>query len=95
METTRSIVWLAKKSKTETVADDVWGRAPGTRSLGIEAKDPAVSLEWQFFMPSRNRITTQIIDVGGVRAEQVLTLTERTKYIDCFISKNYKTKVIC
>lgn len=62
METTRSIVWLAKKkkkkSKTETVTADVWDRAPGTRSLGMaEAKDPGASLDWQFFVPSRNRIT--------------------------------------
>lgn len=93
METTRSIVWLAKQSKTETVADNVWDRAPGTRSLGIvEAKDPAVSLEWQFFMPSRNRITTQAIDVGGVRAEQFLTLTGRTKSIECFIMQELQNK---
>lgn len=52
IETTRSIVWLAKKSKTETVAAAVWDRAPGARSLGmVEAKVLRASLDWHFLMP--------------------------------------------
>lgn len=34
METTRSIVWLAKKSETETLEADVCDRGPGMRIFG-------------------------------------------------------------
>lgn len=42
--------------------DDITGNG---RSL-----DPGAFLDWQFFMPGRNRITTQDEGVGWVRAEQ-------------------------